>query len=56
MPPVTKGQSGQVYNDRSLSVPQLSASVTADGFESANLRGVVHFMSYVTIVPIHKGW
>ena len=34
MPPVTKGQSGQVHDDRSLSVPQLSASATADGFES----------------------
>src|SRR6516162_7517512 len=33
MPPVTKGQSGQVHDDRSLSVPQLSASATADGFE-----------------------
>src|SRR6516225_10130038 len=33
MPPMTKGQSGQVHDDRSLSVPQLSASATADGFE-----------------------
>ena len=34
MPPVTKGQSGQVHDDRSLSVPQLSATATADDFES----------------------
>ena len=33
MPPVTKGQSGQVLDNRSLSVPQLSATATA-GFES----------------------
>jgi len=34
MPPVTKGHSGQVNDDRCLSVPQLSATATADGFES----------------------
>jgi hypothetical protein len=34
MPPVTKGQSGQVHDDRRLSVPQLSATATADRFES----------------------
>src|SRR5262249_55059624 len=34
MPPMTKGQSGQVHDDRSLSMPQLSASAAADGFES----------------------
>jgi hypothetical protein len=34
MPPVVKGQHGQVRDDRSLSVPQLSATAVADGFES----------------------
>ena len=34
MPPVTKGQSPQVHNDRSLSVPQFSASATADGLKA----------------------
>jgi hypothetical protein len=34
MPPVAQGQSGQVYDDPSLPVPQLSAPATADGFES----------------------
>ena len=33
-PPVTKGQLGQVPDDGSLSVPELSATATADGFES----------------------
>jgi hypothetical protein len=32
MPPVTNGQSGQIHDDRSLSVPQFSATATADGF------------------------
>ena len=42
MPPVTKGQSGQVHDDRSLSVPQLSASATADGFGMAlKANGIV---------------
>jgi hypothetical protein len=31
---VTQGQSGQVHDDRSLSVPQLDATATADHFEN----------------------
>jgi hypothetical protein len=34
MPPVAQGQSGQVHDDASLPVPQLSATATADSFES----------------------
>src|SRR5215472_14070230 len=33
-PPVTRSQLGQVSDDRNLSVPELSATATADGFES----------------------
>jgi len=39
-PPVTKGQGGQVHDDWSLSVPQLSATATG-GFESYWNRDII---------------
>jgi hypothetical protein len=31
---VAEGQSGQVDDDRSLSIPEVNATATADGFEN----------------------